>query len=343
MATNTAKIMNTIRANASAEYQARVPEATLTNIQAVGNPILTYQSTQNEFLSALVNRIALVLVNNRIAKNPLAILKNGSIPLGKDIEEIFTNMATATTYDPTGENLLKRNIPDTKAAYHRLNRQDVYKVTINNDQLQTAFTSWDKLEELIGSIVNSLYSGDNFDEFLLMKKTFADAITGNKVVIKEIDAITNADTAKALVKEARTASGLFKFPSSKFNKYSDLTGATGKPVVTWTPVEDQIMLIKSEVLSAIDVDVLAAAFNLDKTTLMGMILEIDDFGDAESTVGMLIDKSFLKVYDNLQKMTEFYNSEGLYWNYWWHHWQTYSYSPFANAIAFNIKSTTPSN
>ena len=88
-------IMNTIRANASQEYQERVPEATRDNIDEVGNPILQYQTIQNEYLNAMINKIALTVVHNKTLLNPLRVLKKGTQPLGSDIEEIFTNMAQA--------------------------------------------------------------------------------------------------------------------------------------------------------------------------------------------------------------------------------------------------------
>jgi len=138
---NMKAILDTIRANASTEYQERVPLAEQTTIEAVGSPILTYQSTQNEFLNALVNRIALSIIQNKTAKNPLAVLKKGTIPLGSDIQEIFTNMAKDTGFDGLGDKLLTKTTPDTKALYHRINRKGQYPVTITKQQLQTAFTS----------------------------------------------------------------------------------------------------------------------------------------------------------------------------------------------------------
>ena len=45
-------ILNVIRANASSTYQERIPEATQDNIREIGNAMLTYESTQNEFLNA---------------------------------------------------------------------------------------------------------------------------------------------------------------------------------------------------------------------------------------------------------------------------------------------------
>jgi uncharacterized protein YjdB len=333
---NMQAILDTIRANASTEYQTRVPEAARTNIEAVGNPILEYQNIQNEFLNALVNRIALTIVANKTAKNPLAVLKKGSIPLGSDIQEIFTNMAKDAGYDRTGSKLLTVTKPDVKALYYRVNREGQYPVTIYQVDLQRAFTSWTELENLMTSIVTSLYSGDTQDEFILMKSMFAKAIDEEHIVTASISHVKDETTGKALVKAIKKASKAFTFMSHAFNKYYDFrpTKDTGRPVETWTPVEDQVLVIRADVMTDIDVDVLAAAFNMDKVKFMGQVLEVDSFGSESNCVAVLCDRSFIKVYDTLNKMTDFFNPQGMYYNYWLNHHQVYGYSLFANAIAF---------
>lgn len=333
------KMVNAIRGVASKEYQDRVPVATQNNIDSVGNPILEYQSVQNEFLNLLVNRIAFAIVQSRVARNPLALLKKGTVPLGSDIEDIFVNMAKAQTYDPDGKNLLQRKIPDVKAAYYRLNRQDMYKVTISNDQLRTAFTEWSQLERLIAGITNSLYSGDNYDEFLLMKGLVESAVNTGLVTTKVITPVTTEETAKTFVKAIRTDSSLFEFPSSDYNKYEEYATALGmtnvKPVVTWTPNDSQIILIRSDLLNSIQVDVLASAFNMSETDFMNTrVVKVDKFDDAGNIQALICDDAFFQVWDNMSQMTEFYNGEGLYWQYMWHHWETFAVSPFANAVAY---------
>ena len=57
MPNNGVNILNAIRGVASQDYQNRVPVATQNNIEQVGNPIMEYQATENEFLDLLVNRI----------------------------------------------------------------------------------------------------------------------------------------------------------------------------------------------------------------------------------------------------------------------------------------------
>lgn len=337
---NMVNVLNAILSNASADYQARVPEATQNNISEVGAAIMNFQATENEFLNALVNKIAMTIVSNKTFKNPLSILKKGSVPLGRNIEEIYTNPATGTTFDPSGAKLLERSIPDTKAIYHSMNRQGQYKATVSKAMLIQAFTSYSALEQLLNSIVNSIYSGDNLDEYMLMKELFASAIEGGKLKTIEVGKVGDTSSAKDFVKAIKTVGQSMEFPSSTFNSYYDINKDTdAKPVITWTPKEDQILIIRNDVSVDVDVELLANAFNVSYAELKQRTLTVDGFGSAENCGAILCDKSFVRVYDNLQQMESFHNGEGLYDNYIYHHWQTYSLSLFANATAFMFDET----
>lgn len=336
MATMT-NVLNVILANGSQMYRDRVPEATQANITEVGAAIMSNRELENEFLSALVNKIAMQIVHNKIFKNPLAVLKKGSVPLGKNIEEIYTNPATGTVFDPSGADLLARNLPDTKTIYHTRNRQGKYKVSVSKAQLLTAFRDYASLEKLLNTIVNSLYSGDNLEEFTLMKELFASAITGNKLKTIEVDALGTPEAAKSFVKAIKTVGQDMGYPSANYNAYYDINKATdAKPVITWTPIENQVLILRNDVSVEIDVELFAKAFNVSYTDLKQRTLIVDNFGTNSNVGAVLCDEAFVQVYDNLTQMEDFRNGEGLYTNYIWHHWQTYSMSLFANAVAFTF-------
>ena len=304
---------------------------------------MSYQATENEFLSALVNKIAMTIVRNKTFKNPLSVLKKGGVPLGKNIEEIYTNPATGTTFDPTGAKLLERSIPDTKAIYHSMNRQGQYKATVTKAQLIQAFTSYQALEQLLNSIVNTIYSGDNLDEFILMKELFASAITGGKIkqIDTELTSISDTDGAKKFVKSVKTVGQAMQFPSANYNSYYDINKEKdAKPVITWTPLENQVLIMRNDISVDVDVELLAQAFNVSYTDLEQRTLVVDNFGSAINCAAVLCDEAYVQVYDNLTQMESFHNGEGLYDNYIYHHWQTYSLSLFANATAFMFTDST---
>lgn len=75
LAASSVDILNAIRNSASQTYQDRVPVATQNNIKEVGNPIITFEAIQNEFLHALVNRIGRVLITSKSYENPLKRFK----------------------------------------------------------------------------------------------------------------------------------------------------------------------------------------------------------------------------------------------------------------------------
>lgn len=334
---NMINVLNTILSNSSELYQSRVPQATKDNITAVGSAVMSHASTENEFLSALVNKVAMTIVRNKTFKNPLAVLKSGNMPLGKNLEEIYTNPATGETYDPTGATLLNRAIPDTKAIYYSLNRQGKYKATVSKAQLIQAFKSYDALEQLLNSIVNSIYSGDNLDEFSLMKETLASGITGGKLKTTDVASVTDVDSAKAFVKAIKTVGQAMTFPSANFNTYHDINKATdAKPVITWTPLDNQVLILRNDISVDIDVELLAKAFNVSYTDFKQRTVLVDSFGSATNCGAVLCDASYIQVRDNLTQMESFHNGEGLYDNFIYHHWQTYGLSLFANAMAFML-------
>ena len=171
-------IMNTIRANASPEYQAQIPIASpnTDSIRSIGQIIMDYQPFKNEFLNALINRIARVLITSKMYDNPWASFKKGLLEYGETVEEIFVNLAHPKDYDPevAETQIFKREIPDVMAAFHAMNYKKFYKVTIQNDDLRTAFLSWNGITDLITRIIDSLYTGANYDEFITMKYLVAD-------------------------------------------------------------------------------------------------------------------------------------------------------------------------
>lgn len=334
-------VMNAIRNEASAAYQNAVPLATGSNLQEVGNPILSYQSIQNEFLSALVNKIALTIVNDRMANNPLGFLKKGAVPLGLDIEEVYVNPAEGADYEPNNfAGVIQPKTPDVKAAYYRRNRRSKYKVTIANEQLTAAFTSWGNLEGLIAAIVNSLYNGNTIGEFDLTKKLIGNAVTEGKIQQVVTTVPTTEANAKTFMQQLRGISYGMTFPSSAYNNYA-LMGGTGNPVTTWSEPGEQIIIVRGDVAASVDIQMLAAAFNLSYADYVAQQIVVDNFGPAQNMLAFIADRRAFQIHENLRKMTEFYNGEVMAWTYWWHCWDTYAISPFANAVALVTSAYTP--
>lgn len=363
-------ILNVIRENASQNYRDYVPKATpnAESIRTIGAVIMDYPALQNEFLNALVNRIGRVLLTSKMYDNPWAFFKRGMLEFGETIEEVFVNIAKPFQFDPAvaETNVFKREIPDVRAAFHIMNYQKYYKATISNDQLRQAFLSWQGITDLIAKIVDAMYTGANYDEFQTMKYLLARHIVDGHMYPVQIPTVSN-ESMKTIVSAVKGISNLFTFASSDYN----LAGVT-----TYSNKTDQYMIVNSKFDATMDVEVLASAFNMNKAEFAGRRVLVDSFGSLDTArlaelfkddttyqeIGqdtlnalddipaVIVDRDWFMIFDNYQNFTEQYNGEGLYWNYWYHVWKTFSVSPFANNALFvpgkpavNTITVTPSN
>ena len=345
---STVDIINTIRANASYEYQQLVPEITdAIEIPKVGEVLYGYPALANQFINALVNRIALVRVKSATFNNAYAELKKGYLEFGETVEEVFVAICKAREFsaEKAKDRELKRSLPDVRSAFHTMNWRVQYPVTIQDEDLRMAFTSAQGVQDLIAKLIDSVTTASEYDEFLLFKYLMIKAIAHGKMYPVAIDATDIKDFGK----KARGVSNLITFMSDKYN-------ANG--VHTTTPKADQYIFMDAMFNADYDVEVLASAFNMDKAEYQGKLKLIDDFGTFDNerfnviransdmieevtadelaicakVKAVLVDKEWFQVYDNLTKFTEDYVASGMYWNYFYNVWKTVSYSPFSNAI-----------
>lgn len=346
------EILNAIRNSATQSYRDYVPVATedAESIRAIGAVMLQYTAVQNEFLNNLVNRIGRVILTSKMYSNPWAMFKKGFLEFGETVEEIFVNIAKPFTYDPetAEEEVFKREIPDVRAAFHKLNYQKFYKATVQEYDIKQAFVDAAGVANLIGKIVDQMYTAANYDEFQTMKYMVAlHLLNGHfyPVTLEDISA------TKSVVSTVKGVSNDMEFLTDKYN----MAG-----VMNSTNKSEQYFIINAAFDAVMDVEVMASAFNLSKVEFMGHRILVDGFGHLDTNrlnklfeddptyqqIGseqltaldkipaIIVDKDFFMIFDNLMKFTEQYNSQGLYWNYFYHTWKVFSVSPFSNAVAF---------
>ena len=265
---STLDILNVIRQNASYEYQSQVPKITQAiDIPKVGAVIYGTPALANQFLNALINRIAMVRVQSATFNNPYRDLKKGYIEYGETIEDIFVSIAKVVEYTPEKgeEREFKRALPDVRSLFHVINWRVMYPVTIQDEDLKQAFLSIEGVQDLIAKIVDSVYTAAEYDEFLLFKYLLIKNITkGN---LKPISIGDGTDLKKAAV-AFRGTSNLLPFMSDQYNAAN---------VYTTTPRNNQHIFMDATFNAQFDVDVLASAFNMDKANFMGRLHLIDYF------------------------------------------------------------------
>lgn len=323
---NAPVLLNAIRNDASISYQERVPQATQDNIKEYGSAVLSFSATTNEFLDALINRIGKVIITSRLYKNPLAMFKKGMLDYGESIEEIFVSLAKARIYSPeTAEDeFMKRVIPDVKSIFHKIDYKNFFKVTVQRRDLERAFLSAEGVYTLVDNIIQSLYTGAEYDEFLITKQLIVEY--ANKGFFYEVQIPEpSADNIHNLVTQVKSYSNQLEFLSTKYNPMG---------VPTYSDKSRQYIIMDTSIDAMIDVNVLAAAFNMDKAEFMGRKVLIDNFGELTGAKIALVDEAFFQIYDVLLQFESVRNPEGLYWNYFLHKWNVFSVSRFAPAILF---------
>lgn len=344
-------ILNVIRNNASYAYQKDVPKIEKEqDIPKVGEILFGNPTHANEFINALINRIALVRVQSATFNNPYKHLKKGYLEFGETVEDIFVGIIRAVKYDAekASGREFKRTLPNVQSVFHMTNWKVMYPITIEKQALRRAFTSADGVTNLITSIIDQVYQSAEYDEYLLFKYLLIKAISHGKVYTQHIDSADMNSVAVAF----RGKSNLLPI---------DMTGRFNEThVQNNTPIDRQCIFMDADFNAKFDVEVLASAFNMNKADFIGRLHLIDDFSSfdnerfeairEESTgleevtkdelnlmknvKGVLVDEEWFQVYDNLFEFDETRVGSGLYWNYWLHCWKTISYSPFANAIVF---------
>lgn len=347
----TIDILNVIRNNASYAYQKDVPKIEQEqDIPKVGEILFGNPTHSNEFINALINRIALVRMQSATFNNPYKHLKKGYLEFGETVEDIFVGIIKAVKYDAEKgtSREFKRTLPNVQSVFHVTNWRVMYPITIEKQALKRAFTSADGVTNLITTIIEQVYQSAEYDEYLLFKYLLIKAISHGKLYSQPIDTTDMNSVAVAF----RGKSNLLPI---------DMTGRFNETHVQKnTPVAKQCIFMDADFNAKFDVEVLASAFNMNKADFIGKLHLIDDFSSFDNerfeaireesigleevtadelalmqhVKGVLLDEEWFQVYDNLFEFDETRVGSGLYWNYWLHVWKTVSYSPFANAIVF---------
>lgn len=306
---------------------------------------------RNCFFPELIKRIVKVQVENVSYTNPLRYLKGAEMPLGGISQHIYINRVSGRQFNCEDfAGLLAHYKADIKVVYNAINWDYQYPLTITYDNARDAFTSWDKLYNFVDQLAQSLTNSAEIDDFNLTKRMMTNAYLNNQVPMIEVTEPTDEASARALVRQLRTLYKKMQFASTQYNGWS-LNGGYGNPATTWTRPEDIIVFISAEVEALLDVDVLARAFNLNSTDLMGRVFTVDDFSiydketgelqlDGSNIVAMIGDRKWFSIENNMRKFNQFFNANNETWQLYLHVRESFNSLPFANMVALVTETPT---
>lgn len=336
MALDNNTILDQIMLHGSNDYQQRVPDASQATLAEVGKAIDDHR-LWGEFEKGLINRIATAFFTVKTWNNPLGFLKKGMIEYGTTIQEIALGMIKADVYDPFGRDLLRQKPADVYSAFHEINRKDKYLLTVSREELKAGFLSPNGLSEIVSRKIDRLIMSDNYDEYLAILEQVYIAMAKNEVFNVNVSFADEANPTEAELKALSTAARTYGkkmtiAPTALYN-------AAGVPTVN---DKDELMFItKPEIIANLDVNVLADAFNIDRADFVNRVVEVNEL--PAGVHALLVSVEWFVIADRLIEIRDFENGSNLTTNYWLHHWQVISRSPYAQAVAFSnqVSSTVP--
>lgn len=354
-----ADYLNAIRTSASTYYQENVPIATYdaASVRDVGRIVLNSTALTNEFYSALVNQFAFIFGSSKMFYNKWVDFKKGLIGLGELVEEFFVQIALPNNYNPdiAATEIFKRVIADVQTAIYRINVKTFYKTTINRPLLEMAFTTEGGVADLIGKVFTSMAAGCEVDQMNAIKYLLARKILDGKIKTEPIAEVSGTDTeanAKAAARQMKADFENFFFPRTDYNEAG---------VMNWVNDKNDVsFMLTTSFGAAYDIEVLAAAFNLDYANFMGRVKRIDSLTNIDFTrlnaffdlpepiaefdedeiaildkvAAITFDNGLIQWYDRLYEWHEEPNGQSMEWQNWLHYWALIASSPFANAVAY---------
>lgn len=335
MAEKNSTILAKVWLSATNDFQQRIPNPTQSGIDATIDALFDPMNRNyfNQFIDVLIMRIGETYVHQQAWKNPLAVFKKSRLMYGSTLQEIIPKWIRAHSYIDDAEDVFKMARPDVAQWFHSQNRRDRYDITVNRDELRSAFTEEGGLNRLVAAILEVPMNSDEYDEYQIMKELFAIYEQKWGFFKVQVSAPVNQQTAQALLKQFRVYRRKLTYPTTLYNS------GQIEDVPVFAKPSELVLFITPEVEASIDVDALAVLFHMEKAEVEQRVIVLDEF-PIYGAQAILTTDDFFMCKDTEYETTSIYNPKTLGQNYFLHHWGIYSISPFVPAILFTTQAGT---
>lgn len=340
------------------------------SIKPIGKIIMGNPVYKNAFLNT-INIIGKTVITRNHWENPWRkFTDKGTLSYGQQVRDIIVDIANVYDYNNFSNrphDFLKTEVPNVLSTIYEVNYQKFYKTTTSDEQMAMAFETED-LFSLIDEIINSMYEGMEYDDYLVSKYILARRLLDGTVSTKYIENYDSL-TPRQIVSIIKGESNKMTFRSPNYNPAGIRKASS---------FANQFAILDSEFEATVSTEVLATSYfkdmaemkagselsdgfgNFDQARMIeifgkrdanGDIIEGEyldgyvPFTDAEmqllNTIPcVLVDMDFFQnrrfgteVGSPSGKATDFYNPQTLKRNHWLHEWGIMATSPFANALA----------
>lgn len=304
-----------------------------------------------ESISGLMEKIMKTVTIDGTFIDKLPELDGEDLPFGEAIEEYFVNLVPVRTYDdfegdyPDGadegaaadaNNRPYRPSFGTVVYDEKLGRK-MFATTVDEYKYQDALNGDADLSTLVALVMKRLYDSYNLWKYNQKKQLIGNLADKAAAVntgtaqapvyplVDEIAAPTDTETGEAFIKEIKNLVEDAGFVSENSSLSTTTIGA-----------EDGLVLyIKKGIMSSIEVDTMAGAFNAEKLALPCTIKVVEDFGTTTSNAyAVLADPRGIKLHRNYEAIRDHEVAAGDYRNFFLHTEHTGFISPYTFVKVF---------
>lgn len=339
------EIFNAIRSATSPQFQTRIPSATQGNIRNAVDTMRNFPYLRDEFTGVLIQRLIGLYVRHADWDDPLKLVGSPRTlkRYGSTYEQAAVGLVKARTRnfneEYLGDDVYGRYSLPTASVFHPLTFDHYYPVTIPEDALLTAFDGESGMSDYIAEIMNAPILSDRNDMYVMKTQCFAEyARKGGfyRVHTPDVGAANSVESdAKTLLRLIQqTANELKASPMSSMAKYNAMGWVT-----PWRDSE-AILFATPQVIAALNVEALAAAFNIDRANVPYRIIPIpeDMFGiggNGGRVQAVLTTEDFFFCWDEMLETTNSpVNPIDGTRNIFYKHRGSITPNPFANAVLF---------
>jgi hypothetical protein len=339
------EIFNAVRSATSPQFQTRIPSATQGNIRNAVDAMRNFPYLRDEFTGVLIQRLIGLYIQHADWDDPLKLIGSPRTlkRYGSTYEQAAVGLVKARTRnfnkEYLGDDVYGRYSLPTASVFHPLTFDHYYPVTIPEDALLTAFDGESGMSDYIAEIMNAPILSDRNDMYVMKTQCFAEyARKGGFYRVQSPDVgaanSTEAD-AKGLLRQIQEMANTLKsLPMSSMARFNAMSWVT-----PWRDSE-AILFATPAVIAALNVEALAAAFNIDKANVPYRIIPIpeDMFGlggYSGKVQAVLTTEDFFFQWDEMLETTNSpVNPIDGTLNIFYKHRGSITPNPFANAILF---------
>lgn len=330
MATKNSTILGRFYLSGTNDMQQRLDNPTQGSVRKTCQQLFDPMNGDiyNQFMDFMIQRIGYSFAHQQRWENPLREFVKQKLYYGSSVTETQLNWIKCHSYDVDAEEQFKTRYPEGLQAFHSINSQRQYPISISKEQMRQAVADEYGLNQLIAAVMQQPMNSDEYDMYNLMLDLFKQADTNYNLYRHKLSAApTDEETCKELLQALRQYSYDLTVPTSIY-------ACADIPVVVQP--DELVLFIRSDSMAATDVQTLASVFNLDKADIpyRTKVIPADKWPLNSDDYAILTTSDFFQVYTSEYSTTSQWDAMGLKTNYWLNDWNVISFSPFVPIIVF---------